>query len=125
MTMTTTRTTTSTISTTSTTMTTSTTTRTTGTTPAAEPPYGRGPPRHLHVLFTTAPLRGAGPTARCRVLCAGPAADAAVPPDPRVVRGEFMSFIEAVVLCLVQGVTEFLPISSCAPESVVREMLCL
>src|SRR5699024_6129589 len=63
----TTRTTTSTISTTSTTRTTNTTTRTTRTrttetTPAAESPPGRGPPRHLHVLFTTAPLRGAGST---------------------------------------------------------------
>src|SRR5699024_4241855 len=120
----TTMTTTSTTSTTSTTtMTITTTTRTTGTSPAAEPPSRRGPPRHLHVIFTTAPLRGAGPTARRRVLCARPAVVAAAPPDPRVVRGEPMSFIEAVVLGLVQALTEFLPISSSAHVRVVGELM--
>src|SRR5699024_10672933 len=77
------------------------------------------PPRTLH--HCSAARRRVH--ARRRVLCAGPAVDAAVPPDPRVVRGEPMSFIEAVVLGLVQALTEFLPVSSSAHVRVVGELM--
>src|SRR5699024_11756143 len=86
------------------------------------------PAADLHVISTTTPHAAPGPAPGAAYCVLVPWSAGSVPssvlrwPRPSS-RGESVSFIEAVILGLVQALTEFLPVSSSAHVRVAGELL--